>query len=248
MSDTVHLFVGFDPREAAAYHTFCQSVIEKASVPVAFYPLHTGMLKSFDGQRDGSNAFTFSRYLVPYLCDYRGWALFADGDMVCEKDIAELWALRTDAEFNKAVCVVKHEYRTRHPRKYLGTPMESANADYPRKNWSSLILWNCDHFGNRVLTPEFVKAAPPAFLHRFQWLQDEQIGTLPTWWNHLVSEDPPGPASLSHFTLGVPGIKHYANDNASWAWHGALLRALECAGEDPVQMTQRAQERIGAVR
>lgn len=244
--DTLRLFIGFDPREAVAYHVFCQSVIEKASIPVAFYPLHRGMLGQFDGQRDGSNAFTFSRYLVPHLCDYRGWALYADGDMVCERDIAELWALREG--FNKGVSVVQHEYRTTDPLKYRGTPMESANSDYPRKNWSSLILWNCDHFSNHVLTPDFVRKATPTFLHRFQWLQDDQIGSLPTDWNHLVGEYPHGPAGIYHHTLGVPGIEYYADGSASWKWHSALLRALECAGEDPVKMTQRSQERIGAVR
>ncbi|MGH7745109.1 MAG: glycosyltransferase [Candidatus Dormibacteria bacterium] len=244
MRGPVRLFVGYDKREALAYHVFCQSVLEKASVPVAFYPVHRGILSS-DYQRDGTNAFTFSRYLVPLLCDLRGWALFADGDMVCQRDIAELWDLKDENIFNKAVSVVKHDYKTQHRRKYIGSLMESQNKDYPRKNWSSVMLWNCSHAANAVLTEEYVSTSEPRDLHRFSWLKDEQIGELPRWWNHLVGEDPPGEAALYHFTLGVPGIKHYADDYASWNWHSAYIRALACAGEYPLEMTARSANRVG---
>jgi lipopolysaccharide biosynthesis glycosyltransferase len=135
----IDLFVGYDPRESAAYHVFCQSVIAKATVPVRFTPLSERAL-AFDGQQDGSNAFVYSRYLVPHLMDYQGWAIFADGDMVCQRDIAELWALR-DEQY--AVQVVKHAYTSRARMKYIGSPMQSPNMNMPRKNWSSLVLWNC---------------------------------------------------------------------------------------------------------
>ena len=81
--------------------------------------------------------------------------------------------------------MVKHEYQTKHPRKYIGTPMESANRDYPRKNWSSLILFNCDHAQTRQLTPELVNRESGAYLHRFQWLDDAAIGAVPETWNWL---------------------------------------------------------------
>lgn len=242
--ETIRVFVGFDQREALAYHVFCQSVIDRASVPVSFIPIHKGMLKGFDGKRDGSNAFTFSRYLVPSLCGFNGWALFCDSDMVCDKDIKELWDLRP--AFDKAVCVVKHDYKTKHPAKYVGTPMQSKNVDYPRKNWSSLILWNCGHFANRSLTPEFVSQQTPQFLHRFEWMKDEQIGELPQDWNYLVSEYPPSSASIYHYTLGVPGIRNYADHYGSWKWHSALVRAMECVGEDTVDIAVRSAARVGA--
>src|SRR6185312_12894549 len=176
MQSTVPIYVGFDPREAACYHVFCQSVIERASIPVSFHPLHRPMLDNFDGQKDGTNAFIYSRFLIPHLQSYNGWALFFDGDMAMVNDVAELWALRDEFVVNKAVCVVQHDYKTRQPRKYLGTLMEADNLDYPRKNWSSVMLWNCNHMANRILTPEFVREAPGSFLHRFSWLKDEQIG------------------------------------------------------------------------
>ena len=242
--EAIPIYVGYDPREAVAYHVFCQSVIEKSSVPVAFFPLYNGLIDNFDGQQDGTNAFIYSRYLVPELMHYNGWALFFDGDMVCNVDIAELWALR-DVHIGKAVAVVKHDYKTREHRKYVGTSLESDNIDYPRKNWSSVVLWNCGHFANQALTRDSVATLGGEYLHRFGWLDDGLIAELPHDWNSLVREDPPGCAYLNHFTLGVPGIKHYANDPASWRWHSALLGALRCAGENPVQMVKRAEGAIG---
>ena len=243
-SSIIPIFVGYDPREAAAYHVFCQSVLETSSRPVAFIPLHKPLLENFDGQRNGTNAFVFSRYLVPMLCNYKGWAIFCDGDMVLRNDIWELWDYQ-QVYIDKAACVVRHDYQTRHPKKYIGSRLEADNVDYPRKNWSSVVLWNCAHFANRWLNRRSVAGAVPADLHRFSWLQDDQIGELPHDWNHLVGEDPPGPAHLYHYTTGVPGLAHYADDHASWHWHTALLTSLGCAGEDPLRMVTRAQQRIG---
>jgi len=217
----INLFVGFDPREACVYHTFCQSVIEHASVPVSFIPLHSPMLGGFDGQQDGTNAFIFSRYLVPALQNYEGWAIFCDGDMHVNRNIAHLWELRDET---KAVQVVKHDYTTNFRRKYVGTPLEADNVDYPRKNWSSVMLWNCAHPANAVMTSRMVAEAGGAFLHRFQWLKDEEIGSLPPKWNWLVGEYPDtADACLYHQTLGSPGFKHYAKCDSAKEWHGYLL-------------------------
>jgi lipopolysaccharide biosynthesis glycosyltransferase len=117
MKSAIPIYVGFDPREAACYHVFCESVIERASVPVSFHPLHSSLLSGFDGQRDGSNAFIYSRFLPPYLQGYKDWAVFADGDMTVLEDVDKLWSLRDES---KAVMVVKHDYKTKHSRKYIG--------------------------------------------------------------------------------------------------------------------------------
>jgi lipopolysaccharide biosynthesis glycosyltransferase len=228
MNSVLPIYVGFDPREAAAYHVWCQSVIAKSSIPVAFIPLHRPLLRDFDGQKDGSNAFVYSRFLVPYLCDWTGWALFVDGDMVVTEDIAELWKLRETMLFDKAVAVVKHDYKTKHDRKYIGTSMEAANLNYPGKNQSSVMLWNCNHMRNRLLTPEYVASAPGSFLHRFSWLKDEQIGELPPKWNVLSEEQDTSLASLVHYTLGVPGIEHYKHCAGNEHWHRAKREALKC--------------------
>lgn len=216
----IPLYVGYDPREASAYHVFCQSVIERASVPVSFIPLHSPMLRNFNGQRDGTNAFIFSRYLIPQLQKFDGWAIFADGDMVCLEDIAELWRLRDE---RYAVQVVKHAYETKHHRKYIGTPLESKNVSYPRKNWSSLVLWNCSHPSNRILSREFVEDAGGQFLHRFEWLNLDEVGSLPFDWNHLVMEYALNDrAKLAHFTLGIPKFRHYRDCEYSREWHDTL--------------------------
>ena len=219
-TSAIRLFTGFDQREAVGWHAFTQSVIEKASAPVAITPL------VMDNQRDGSNAFTYSRFLVPWMCNFEGWAIFVDGvDMICVGDIAELAAYRP---FGEAVKVVKHDYKTRNPKKYRGTVMEKDNHDYPRKNWSSVIIWDCAHFMNRCLTPEYVAESDGSFLHRFGWLPVDRIGTLPFEWNWLVDEYGANTkAKLLHFTAGIPAIPAHrdAPHAQMWQWYSA--RSLE---------------------
>ncbi len=161
MQNKINFVVGFDQREAIAYHVFCQSVITKSSLPVQFIALSQNTLDNYQEiHGDGSNQFIYSRFLTPYLNNFSGWAIFADGDMICNADIAELWVLRDQT---KAVQVVKHDYKTKQKVKYLG----NKNEDYPRKNWSSLVLWNCGHPANNILTPEFVSEKSGSYLHCF---------------------------------------------------------------------------------
>ena len=223
---SIPLYIGFDDREAIAYHVFCQSVIEHASETIEINPLASNMLNGFDGQRDGTNAFIYSRFLIPALRDFGGWAIFCDGDMLCQADIAELWNLRDD---RYAVMVVKHNYKTKAKLKYIGTSMESPNQDYPGKNQSSVILWNCSHPANRVLTPDRVATESGSWLHRFSWLTPEQIGEIPITWNWLVNEYPPNiSAKLLHYTLGVPAIPHYADKDHAQEWSQATQRMMRC--------------------
>lgn len=218
----IPIFVGYDQRESIAYHVFCQSVLEKASVPVTFIPLALNSLQGYvEVHKDGSNDFIYSRFLVPYLMDYQGFALFADGDMTCNTDIAELWKLRDPF---LAVQVVKHDYKTKHPVKYLG----AKNEDYPRKNWSSLILWHCGNFSNKKLTPEFIENHSGQFLHRFSWIEDSKIGSLPKEWNWLDMEYEPNPdANLTHQTIGSPCFKGYENQPSGKDWYETLGRAMK---------------------
>ena len=219
------IVVGFDQREAVAYHVFCQSVLEKASVPVQFVPLAINSLRFYtETHTDGSNRFIYSRFLTPYLCGFEGPAIFADGDMVCMTDIAELIALYDPT---KAVQVVKHDYKTKANVKYLG----NKNQDYPRKNWSSVILWNCSHPANAILSPEFVQQQPGSYLHRFSWLEDDQIGELPKTWNWLATEYDDNPAAkLIHYTLGTPCFKDFHNSDMSTYWHEVFKRSTDGIG------------------
>lgn len=221
----ITIFHGFDPREEIGTHTFCSSVIHRSSWPVALIPLHLDMFKSFYAQdhRDGTNAFAYTRFLIPFLQGFRGWAMFADGaDMVCKADIAELWALRDEY---KAVMVVPHDYKTKHPRKYIGTKMEAGNRDYPRKNQSSLMLINCPHYAWRQMTPEKVQAMSGADLHGFAWIPDHQIGHLPLEWNWLADEHGENrDAKLLHWTAGIPAFPHYFDAPHADDWAQAACK------------------------
>lgn len=96
----------------------------------------------------------------------------------------------------------------------------------PRKNWSSVVLWNCGHPANRVVTPAFVENGSGAQLHRFTWLADELIGALPREWNWLPQELGPNPdAKLLHWTLGTPCFHEYADDPMAAEWHRERLLA-----------------------
>jgi hypothetical protein len=194
---------------------------------VALIPLHLPMFEGFyqAGHRDGSNAFIYTRFLIPYLQLYRGWAVFCDGaDMLVKDDIAELWALRDDY---KAVMVAPHDYKTKHPRKYVGTSMEADNHDYRRKNQSSVMLINCGHFAWRQMTPEKVVQMTGPELHRFSWIPDEQIGALPKEWNWLCQEHGPNPdAKLLHWTAGIPAFPEYARTPHAQDWEEAAERVM----------------------
>lgn len=210
----INLYVGYDEREAIAYHVFCHSVIKNTSIPVKITPLVLSQLKEFnETHQDRSNDFVYSRFLTPYLNEFDGWAIFADGDMICQADLKELKGM---ADPNKALMVVKHDYQTKASIKYLG----NINENYPRKNWSSVILWNCSHPKHKILTPEFVSNQTGKFLHRFSWLDDNDIGELPVEWNWLACEyEKNTDAKLIHYTLGTPCFKDFRDTDMAEIWY-----------------------------
>lgn len=221
----IPVYYGWDDREEYGSHVFCSSLIRRSSAPVSLIPLRPEMFASFyaPDQRDGTNSFTYTRFLIPFLQGFTGWAIFADGaDMVCLGDIAELWAQR---DMYAAVQVVKHEYQTRHPVKYLGTPMEAANRDYRRKNWSSLMLINCANFGWRQMTPEKVASMSGAELHGFDFLDEDRVGSITPEWNWLPQEYGENPAAqLLHFTAGIPAFPAYSQTEMADEWAAEAVR------------------------
>lgn len=219
----IPIFIGYDPREAVAYHTCANSIIRQSSQPVAIVPLALNLFSDYtETHTDGSNQFIYSRFLVPHLMGYTGHAIFMDGDMIVRGDIVELWEQRSGYY---DVQVVKHDYKTRMTEKYLG----SKNEDYPRKNWSSVILWNCNSHPNRRLTPEFVQKSTGAELHRFTWIEDSRIGELPREWNWLPDEYGPNlNAKLLHYTLGTPCFHEFATTPQGDEWHREHMLADYC--------------------
>lgn len=210
----IRVFAGYDPREAIGFHVFMSSLIRTTSEPFSVTPIH-------GEQRDGTNNFIYARFLVPSRCGFAGWALFLDGaDMLMRDDIAKLWALRDN---RYAVQVVQHDYRTSQPTKYKGTGMEAGNEHYPRKNWSSLVLWNCSHPSNAHLTPDFVARMPGSYLHRFEWLDNHEIGSLPVEWNTLIGEQY-NDAKIAHYTYGIPWFPQYADSRYADEWRREVQR------------------------
>ena len=223
----IPIFIGYDPREAVAYHVCANSIIRHASKPVAIIPLALNLFEDYkETHTDGSNQFIYSRFLVPHLMDYTGHAIFIDGDMIVRSDITELWEWRKN---HYDVQVVKHNYETCMTEKYLG----SKNENYPRKNWSSVIIWNCESPANQCLTPAFVQKSTGAELHRFTWIKDERIGDLPAEWNWLPDEYGPNiNADLLHYTLGAPCFHDFATTPMADDWHRERMLAEYCLQRD----------------
>jgi lipopolysaccharide biosynthesis glycosyltransferase len=158
------LFIGFDQVEAVAYHTMVQSIIDTCSMPVSITPIKMSMLPEYTRERDPkqSNEFSFTRFLVPHLCNYEGFGIFMDCDMLIRSDLKELWELRDPT---KSIQVVKHDYTPKNQTKFLG----ATQYVYPRKNWSSVMLFNCAHPHCKRLSPKYVNTTEAMNLHRMYW-------------------------------------------------------------------------------
>ena len=208
----IRVFIGYDGVEAGTFYTLAHSIHTRSSMPVSITPVS---LKNLEGilTRDRnplqSNDFSFSRFLVPWMCNYEGWAIFLDCDQLFKDDIAKLWAQRD----HHSIKVVKHRHIPVEEKKYLG----NVQTKYSRKNWSSVMLMNCEKC--QILTPEFVNEADGLHLHQFRWLEDNEIGELPKQWNHLVGYDKYNPdVSNIHYTTGGPYFKSYRNCDYNIDW------------------------------
>jgi len=207
----IRLFLGYDEREKEGFDVFLRSVYDRSSERI----LPT-RVDSF-GLPEGTNAFTLSRFLVPQMCGHEGHAIFLDAsDMLCVADIAELDAL-FDPRY--AVQVVKHHYKTRNPRKYIGTDMECPNVDYERKNWASVMIINCEHPAWQGLTRNVLEMAPFVHTLRLGFIAPEDIGELPNEWNRIVDEGQPVEgAKIIHWTAGAPFMEHYRDVPGADLW------------------------------
>ncbi len=215
-ADVIRIFIGFDQRETVAYHVLSHSILSRSSAPTSITPLALPQLAHvFDRARNPlqSTEFAFTRFLTPYLCNYQGWAIFMDCDMLVLSDIARLWAMRDD---KYAVMVAKHNYTPKTDSKFLGQKQTA----YEKKNWSSVMLINCAKCAK--LTPEYIGSATGLDLHRFKWLENESlIGEIPLTWNFLVTEYDPIPVSEIgnlHYTLGGPYFKGYEDCDYADKW------------------------------
>ena len=219
---TLKIFIGWDEREQEAYDVCVKSLLKHSSVQLDIQPIIKSVLMDtgeyFREQPEaGSVEFTYTRFLTPYLAGYRDWALFVDCDFLFTKDVAELFAMKDE---RYALMCVKHDYVPKNTVKMDGQKQVS----YPRKNWSSCILWNCGHLSNRVLTPYVASTQTGAYLHRFQFLSDHMIGDLPLEWNWLEGEydKPEVPPAAIHFTNGGPWFENWQNVEYADLWKSYL--------------------------
>ena len=209
------VYIGYDPNETVAYHVLAHSILARASIPVSVAPLMRSQIGRLYTRPRGpteSTEFSLTRFLVPALSGYQGWSMFIDCDMLCLADVAELAAL-TERHADKAVLVCQHDYVPKTERKFL----DQVQTKYPRKNWSSVMLFN--NARCRALSPDYVNTASGLDLHRFHWLKDEEIGAIPLEWNWLVGEYERTPAAkIVHYTLGGPYFDEYRDCDYADEW------------------------------
>lgn len=209
----IPIFIGYDSKVKIAYHVLAESILRNSSTPVTISPINLNNLKNIYTRKQdplASTEFSFSRFLVPHLMNYNGWAIFMDSDMVMLSDITKLWSLRNE---KYALQVCKHDYTPTSKNKFLG----NNQTIYAKKNWSSLMLMDCSKC--KTLTPEYVNTKSGLELHQFKWLDDNLIGSIPLEWNWLVGEYPyKKDVHNIHFTEGGPYFKEYKNTEYANEW------------------------------
>ena len=223
-----NVYIGYDTREDIAYQVSKFSILNK-SENITINPLKLSELKDKkiywrDEDKLGSTEFTFSRFLVPELNGFNGWALFCDCDILFLEDLNNLFELADD---KYAVMCVQHDYKPKEGVKMDG----KAQTLYPRKNWSSLVLWNCSHPSNKAITKELINQPDTTgkYLHRFSWLKDEEIGSLPHHWNWLVGwykEPQDGSPKAIHYTEGGPWFENYRHCEYHQQWKNELHQMM----------------------
>lgn len=226
----LRIFIGFDPSEADAYAVAERSVRRRSRAELDILPLKLeelrkdglytrqhvrvgGQLVDHFTRQPFTTEFTYSRYLVPALAGRKGWALFCDCDFLFLEDVAELFAL---ADESKALMVCKQAHAPDAVVKMEGL----AQYGYPRKNWSSLMLWNCAHEAHERLVYR-ANNWQKDYLHALAWLADEQIGALPAQWNWIEGVTASEPKAV-HFTAGLPRMPGYEHCAFAGEWRDEL--------------------------
>ena len=225
---SLKIFIGWDEREQEAYDVCVKTLLKHSSVELDIRPIIRSVLMDtgeyFREQPEaGSVEFTYTRFLTPYLSEYKGWSLFIDCDFLFTKDVAELFDFADD---KYALLCVKHDYVPKNNIKMDGQKQVS----YPRKNWSSCVLWNCSHGMNEFLNPKTVSEWTGSYLHRFTFLHDRLIGDLPLEWNWLAGEydkeefeeHHQTPPAAIHFTNGGPWFENWQDVDYAGLWRSYL--------------------------
>lgn len=210
MTKKLKVFVGWDSREDIAWQVCRHSMLRHASHDLEIHPLKQPTLREIGlYTRPGDKAsteFSITRFLTPYLGAHDGWSIFVDCDFLITDDI---FKILDEVEEDKALYCVQHDYTPANMVKMDG----KEQTVYPRKNWSSFMMFNGAHPDVKKLTPEVVNGAEPAYLHRFSWTDDSQLGALDLKWNFLEGEYPQPETTpiCIHYTNGGPWFENWQN-------------------------------------
>tara|TARA_B100001250_G_C19705556_1_gene746765 strand:+ start:100 stop:801 length:702 start_codon:yes stop_codon:yes gene_type:complete len=226
--DNINFFIGYDSKEDIAYRVCKQSLLNNSTsnIKVKSLKLYELIAKNFYTRAVdplASTEFTYSRFLIPALMNYKGWAIFCDCDFLFFKDINLLF---DSIEGDKAVYCVKHDYKPKEKHKMDG----QQQTIYPRKNWSSFIVYNCEHTSNKKLTVDLVNSQTGSFLHQFKWLNDNEIGSLDERWNWLEgwsSKNNKKEPYAVHYTRGGPWFDEWQDVEFADEWIKERNKYLE---------------------
>lgn len=241
----IRVFIGWDARETVAYHVLAHSLVTRAQCHVQIAPVGNAVLDPAIWWRGRGNYdstdFSNARFMVPYLCNFSGYAIFMDCDMLLRGSLRGLLD-QVYSDEPRAVWVRKHEHVPKERTKFLGQPQSA----YRRKNWSSLMVFDCSHPCVRQLTADYVNRADGLDLHGFAWCPNEFIGALSEEWNHLTGPGLPEPAvdpKLVHYTLGGPW-HGYWQDRYAREWKDTLAEMLGAPHNPCAQFEYRGTESL----
>ena len=219
MMSNLNIYIGYDSKEDIAYRVCKYSILKRsrANIKVTslkLYELVTNKLYFRAIDPLASTEFTYSRFLVPALNKYKGWAIFCDCDFIFFEDVSKILE---NLDNSKAVYCVQHDYTPKEKHKMDG----QKQTIYPRKNWSSFILFNCSHPSNKKLSIDLVNSETGSFLHQFKWLKDSEIGSLDERWNWLegwTSNHNSKKPFAVHYTRGGPWFDEWQDVEFANEW------------------------------
>jgi len=221
-------FIGYDPKEDIAYRVCKQSLLTRSTIKIKAFALKQFELRSigfYKRENDplASTEFTYTRFLIPALMNYKGWAVFCDCDILFLADIKNLFSNLSN---DKAIYCVKHDYTPKEKHKMDGRQQ----TVYPRKNWSSFVIFNCSHPANKKLTIDLANKETGSYLHQFKWLKDNQIGDLDERWNWLegwTSKHNSKKPFAVHYTRGGPWFNEWEDVEYADLWNDEKNKYLE---------------------
>lgn len=212
------IYVGYDSSQEESFDVCVKSIKHNSNIeiiPIVKSDLEEKFL--YVENKTGSTEFSFTRFLVPFLNDYKDFAIFCDSDFIWDCDPLEL---ESYIDSTKSVSVVKHDIK---PEQVPKTKMNNQEQFwYPKKNWSSLMLFNCSHQDCADLKPSTISYCSGKYLHEFEWTKEENIGDLPKMYNYLVGYgyyDGELKPKAIHFTSGGPWYKDYQDVEFCNQWY-----------------------------